>query len=85
MEADFAVLDTEWLSEAPTVARALDYWDGRLDVREQFLEGIQDLKPPERLLDQHTTALDVFTRITAADEALAATVADWDTIDDHRQ
>ena len=85
MAADFAAIDAEWLSEAPTIERALEYWDARLGIRHEFLDSVEELVPPERVLGQHNAALDVFTRITAADEALARSVAAWDTIEEHWQ
>ena len=84
-EADFRDLDAEWVSQPPSMDRALEYWDGRLDIREDFLEGVEELTPPERILSQHEAALDVFARMTAADEALAGTVAGWTSIADHWQ
>ena len=65
MEADFRDLDAEWVSQPPSMDRALEYWDGRLDIREDFLEGVEELTPPERILSQHEAALDVFARMTA--------------------
>jgi len=85
MEGDFRDLDAEWLSEPASLDRAGDYWDGRLDIRREFLDGVEDLRPPERVLAQHEAALDVFSRITAADETLADSVAEWDSIEDHWQ
>ena len=85
MEADFESLDTEWESQSPTVEGARSYWDGRLEVRADFLEGVRDLDPPDTAAEQHAEALDVFGRITDADEALAARVATLETITEHWQ
>jgi hypothetical protein len=85
MEAQFISLDTDWESQIPTVDGARDYWDRRLEIRYGFLEGIQDLGAPEGVAAQHTAALDVFDRITAADEALAARAATFDTVTEHWQ
>jgi hypothetical protein len=85
MEGNFAGLDAAWESEAPSVERATEYWEGRLAVRHEFLESIQALDPPEAIAEQHTAALDVFARITTADEALAARVAEFDAITEHWQ
>lgn len=83
MTADFAALDSEWEAEPPTLGRAERYWSGRLEIREQFLEGVGDLQPPEAVEAQHANALDLFTRITAADVALAARVETLDEITSH--
>lgn len=85
MEADFAALDTEWESNLPTAERAAGYWDGRLEIRDRFLAGITDLTPPDGVASMHESALELFTRITAADRALAASVASYETITDHWQ
>ncbi len=83
MEGRFAALDAEWESAPPTPERAADYWDGRLQVRDEFLEGVLVLDPPADLDDLHAASIDLFERITAADEAMAAQVATLDTIDGH--
>jgi hypothetical protein len=85
MESDFRALDADWESREPSVEGALDYWQRRLEIREEFLEGVDDLTPPEAIQGMHETALDVFGRITAADEALAARVARYDSITEHWQ
>lgn len=85
MEAGFASLDAEWESQEPRVEGAHAYWEGRLEVRADFLEGVSALDPPERIADQHDAALDVFGRITAADEALASRVAPFETVTEHWQ
>jgi hypothetical protein len=85
MESRFTAIDADWEAQAPTVDGARVYWDRRLKIREDFLAGIGDLNPPEEIEHQHVTALDLFGRITAADEALAARAATYDTITDHWQ
>jgi hypothetical protein len=85
LEARFESLDTEWESQAPTVEGARRYWDGRLAVRAEFLEGVQALDPPYGVADLHAAALDVFGRIAEADRALAARVATFETVTEHWQ
>ena len=80
----FASIDATWESEAPTVEGARRYWDARLQIRHDFLDGVEGLDPPEGVVDMHATALDLFGRMTAADEALAARVATFETIEGHR-
>ena len=84
MTAEFAELDAAWESQAPSREGALAYWDGRLEIRGDFLEGVEALDPPDAVAEQHAAALDVFTRITQADEALAARVAAMDEVTEHR-
>ena len=83
MEAQFETLDADWEAAEPTVAGAQSYWDRRLAIRAEFLDGVRALDAPEEVADQHVAALDVFSRITAADEALAARVSTFDTITEH--
>ena len=83
MEADFRALDAEWLSAPPTPERAAIYWEGRLAIRAEFLAAVEELRPPEPVAAQHAAALDVFGRITAADEALADSVAGYESIEGH--
>jgi hypothetical protein len=85
LEARFESLDTEWESKTPTPEGARAYWDGRLAVRAEFLQGVRALDPPDELAELHAAALDVFSRITAADEALAARVATFETVTEHWQ
>jgi hypothetical protein len=85
MEAQFASLDAEWESQVPTVDGAQSYWEQRLEIRAEFLEGVRGLKASEGVAAQHAAALDVFERITAADEALAARVATFDSVTEHWQ
>ena len=83
MEQRFASLDSVWLAGPPSVEGAERYWEGRMEIRDDFLEGIRDLEPPRTVARLHETSLDLFARITAADEALAARVATFETITDH--
>ena len=85
MVVDFATLDAAWEAEEPSVEGAARYWDGRLAVRREFLDGVRALDPPGAVIDQHMAALDVFSRITAADEALAVRAAGFETVTDHWQ
>ena len=85
MQAQFAAIDSAWESEVPTVEGAQNYWEQRLEIRAEFLDGVQSLKPSEGIAGQHAAALDVFERITAADEALADRVATFDSVTEHWQ
>jgi hypothetical protein len=76
-------LDSEWESQAPAPEGARTYWDGRLEARADFLEGLQALSPPRDQDDLFEEVLDLVERFTAAEEALAARVATFETIDEH--
>ena len=84
MEAQFADLDSSWESQTPSREGALAYWDGRLAIRAEFLEGVEALVPPDPVAEQHAAAVDVFTRFKEVDEALAARVAAMETVTEHR-
>lgn len=85
MEASFIEIDTEWMSQTPSVARAQEYWDDRLQIRYDFLESVESLHPPEAVIGMHEDSIAVFTTITDADVALRARVDRYETIDDHWQ
>ncbi len=84
MEAQFVALDESWESQTPSLEGALEYWDERLAIRTEMLEGVESLDPPEAVAEQHAAAVDVFTRFKEADEALAARVATMDSVTEHR-
>ena len=85
MEERFAEADAQWEAETPNLEGALRYWDERLDIREDFLEDIEALEPPPEVAQMHADSLEVFNRITEADIALAARVAEYDEVSAHRQ
>lgn len=85
MGARFNSIDAEWTSQPPTAEGAEDYWEQRLAIRFEFLEGVEDLDPPEEVAGMHEESIDIFDRITAADEALATRAATFETMTDHWQ
>ncbi len=85
MEVRFGSLDAAWEAQTPSHAGATQYWDGRLEIREWFLDAIRQLDPPEGLAGMHDDSIAVFTSITEADEALAARVATMTEVTEHRE
>lgn len=85
MGAQFTSIDEEWTSQPPSADRAEEYWNQRLAIRDEFLDGIKDLDPPDDVAGMHEQSIDIFTRITAADEALAVRTAEFETLSDHWQ
>ena len=85
MEARFRAIDTEWETGAPTKERALEYWDRRLEIRGDVLERIRELDPPPEVDEMHDSAVTVFEKIAAADEALAARVGEYQAVTEHWQ
>ena len=85
MESRFATIDREWESQTPSVRGAQVYWQQRLDIRNDFLEAVEALAPPFEIASMHDDAVEVFTRITTADEELARRVARYTEVTEHRQ
>jgi hypothetical protein len=71
-------LDTELESYAKTREGARTYWDLRLDARNEFLEGLESLDPPDDAMELHGIVVDMFERLNAAEQALAARVATFE-------
>jgi hypothetical protein len=82
MEQRIYTLDAEWDSQARTVDRARSYWVRRLEARVEALEGLQALDPPAEIAELHATGLGLFSRLTTAEEALAARVASFENVTD---
>jgi hypothetical protein len=80
MEARIATLDAEWDTQTSTLEGARTYWDRRLKARVEALEGYRALDPPELIANLHGTGLDLFSRLIAAEEALAVRVASFETV-----
>lgn len=77
MEERIAALDDDWEAQSPTVERAQTYWDRRLRARVEALEGLQALDPPAAVAELHETGVPLYGRLIAAEEALAARVASF--------
>ena len=84
MEARFAEADAEWESQTPTLDGAVAYWDERLDIRADFLDDLEDMEYPPEVAAMHEESLEIFRRITTADEAIADSVEEYDGITQHR-
>jgi hypothetical protein len=75
-------LEAEWESAIPTVESTQAYLNARVAARQEFLEGFGALEPPEEVTEMHTVALDILTRLTAAEEAWARRAEDIETTDE---
>lgn len=62
----------------PSLADVRAYASGRVESREDFLEALTELEPPERVEDLHVALVDVLTRLTAAESAMADEILDLD-------
>jgi hypothetical protein len=76
-------LDAEWESQEPTLEGARDYWARRVQARVDFLEGIRALEPPDEVTDLHARGLELFSRLTAAEQAVADRVAASTSVPSH--
>jgi hypothetical protein len=85
MESDFERIEAHWTSSPATVEGAVEYWEHRLEIRHEFLEGIRDLVPPESLVGMHEMAIDIFGRLNAADFTAAESVREYQSIGEHWQ
>jgi len=66
----------------PTLERAQSYATDRLDARHDFIEAFSALEPLEEVVDLHATALDIFTRLVAAETSLADLVMAADSFEE---
>lgn len=55
----------------PSYEDVRTYAINRVELRQDFVDGIQALTPPERVQDLHYAVLDIMTRLTAAESAMA--------------
>ena len=73
-------LDAELESEDQTVDFVRAYWDERVQARRDFSEGLEALEPPDEAEELHVVVVDIFNRLTAAEESLAARVTSLGTV-----
>jgi hypothetical protein len=80
MEERIYVLDVEWNSQTATVEDVRTYWDQRIEAYETALEGFEALEPAGEAAELHRTGMELFTRLVAAESALATRVTSSDTV-----
>ena len=80
MEERLYALDAEWDSQTATVEDVQTYWDERIEAYEIGLEGFEALEPTREAAELHRTGMGLFTRLVAAESALAARVASFETV-----
>lgn len=73
-------LDATIESGDQTVDSVRAYWSDRVEARRNFLEGIEALEPPKEVEELHAAAVELFDRLTIAEEALAARVTSLETV-----
>lgn len=79
MEERIAVLDAEWDFQTATVEDIRSYWDQRISAYETALEGFRNLEPAGEAAELHRAGMELFARLVAAESALAARVASYET------
>ncbi len=75
-------LDVERASEAPTVEGHQALFNGQAAALQELLDGLQAIEPPNEVAELHTVSVDIMTRLTAAEEALARRAEDIETMDE---
>ena len=79
MEERLYELDAAWVSATATVEDARVYWDQRIEAYDGALEGFEDLEPSGEAAELHRRGLELFTKLVAAETALATRVASFET------
>ena len=80
MEERIYALDAAWDSQTATEEDARTYWDRRIEAYETALEGFQGLEPGREAAELHRAGMDLFTKLVAAEKALAVRVASFETV-----
>lgn len=75
MEERISSLDADWDSQAATMEDVRNYWEQRIEAYTVALEGFQALEPVGRAAELHQAGMELFSRLVAAEEVLAARVA----------
>ena len=75
-------LDVERESNIPTVESIQAYFNAKIAARHELLDGFQTLGPPEDGVEMHAVALELLTKLTAAEEAFARRVAAVESVDE---
>ena len=80
MEERLYELDAEWDSQTATVEDVRIYWDRRIDAYETAVEGLEALEPAGEAAELHRTGMELFSKLVAAESALAVRVASFETV-----
>lgn len=75
-------LGAELASEAPTVEVFQALFSGQAAAHRELLDGLQAIEPPKEIAELHAVSVDIMTRLTAAEEALAQRAEDVETMDE---
>ena len=81
MNARIDELDVR-MQDPASVDEARGLWDGRVAARERLVGVFEDLDPPDSAEEMHAAVADIVERLTAAEAALGARAAEYETVVD---
>ena len=80
IEERISSLDAAWDSETATVDDVRTYWVQRIDAYDTGLEGFLALEPSEEVAELHRTGTELYSKLVAAESAVADRVMSFDTV-----
>lgn len=80
MEERIYALDAEWDSQTATAEDVRTYWDQRIEAYETALGSFEALEPAGEAAELHRTGMELFTKLVAAESALATRVVSFETV-----
>ena len=80
MEERISALDAAWDSDTATVDDVRMHWDQRIAAYDAGLEGFLALEPSGEVAELHRTGMELFTKLVAAESAVADRVASFETV-----
>ena len=80
IEERISTLDAGWDSETATVDDVRMYWVQRIDAYDTGLEGFLALEPSEEVAELHRTGTELYSKLVAAESAVADRVMSFDTV-----
>lgn len=80
MEERIYALDAEWDSQTATAEDVRTYWDQRIEAYETALRSFEALEPAGEAAELHRTGMELFTKLVAAESALATRVVSFETV-----
>ncbi len=79
MNGRIDALDVEERSQTSTLESARNFWETKVVARQEFIDGLESIEPPEEAAEMHGAALGLVTRLKDADEAVAELVGMMET------
>ncbi len=82
MNRRISVLDSDLESEPLTIEGTRSYFEEKIAARDELLESFRAIEPPEEAADMHAAALDIVSKLTNAERALAQRADEIETGDE---